>query len=82
MKESKPYPVFEEEVGTWGTVQEPVSNAACAYEEYVMPDGLDYVHVVDGVLQVSADIEDEIDEVEGGEVVSLDEFKNMFAKWL
>jgi hypothetical protein len=43
---------------------------------------MDYAHIVDGVLQVTPDIEEEIAEVDRGEVVSLGEFKNMFAKWL
>lgn len=38
--------------------------------------------ILDGVLQVTPDIEEEIAEVERGEVVSLTEFKTMFARWL
>ena len=38
--------------------------------------------ILDGVLQVTPDIEEEIAEVERGEVVSMSEFKTMFAKWL
>ncbi|MBQ9215342.1 MAG: hypothetical protein IJ159_01140 [Prevotella sp.] len=39
-------------------------------------------HIKDGVLQITPDIEDEIAEVERGEVVSFNEFNRMFAKWL
>ena len=48
----------------------------------VLPDDVFYAHVVNGVLQVSPDIEEEIAEVERGETVSMTEFRNMFAKWL
>ena len=50
--------------------------------ETVIPDDLDYAHIVDGKLQVTTDIEEEIAEVERGETVSLDEFKSMFSRWL
>ena len=43
---------------------------------------MDYAHIVDGVLQVTPDIKEEIAEVERGETVSIAEFKTMFAKWL
>jgi hypothetical protein len=82
MKESKPYPIIEEEDGSCMTAQEPIGNAAYAYEEAVLPDEVAYAHIVDGVLQVTPDIEDEIAEVERGETVSVSEFKTMFAKWL
>lgn len=38
--------------------------------------------VVNSVLQITPDIEDEISEVERGEIVSMREFKSMFSKWL
>ena len=38
--------------------------------------------IIDGVLQITPDIEEEIAEVEQGQVVTMDEFKTMFAKWL
>ena len=41
-----------------------------------------YTSIVDGVLQVTPDIEEEISEAERGETVSMAEFKTMFAKWL
>ena len=82
MKESKPYPIIEEEDGSCLTAQEPAADAVCAYEEPVIPDDVAYAHIVDGVLQVTPDMEEEIAEVERGEVVSMSEFKTMFARWL
>ena len=43
---------------------------------------LDKTPLVDGVLQITSDLEDVIKEVEQGKVVSMSEFKSMFAKWL
>ena len=40
-----------------------------------------YVPIVDGVLQITPDLEEIIEEVEQDEVVSMSEFKSMFAKW-
>jgi hypothetical protein len=82
MKESKPYPIIEEEDGSCLTAEEPAADVAYAYEEPVIPDDVARAHIVDGVLQVTPDIEEEIAEVERGEVVSMSEFKTMFAKWL
>ena len=89
MKESKPYPIIEEEddgayrsSGSCLTAQEPSAELAYAYEEPVIPNDVDYAHIVDGVLQVTPAIEEEIAEVERGEVVSMSEFKTMFARWL
>ena len=67
MKESKPYPLIEED-GNSQMVQEP-AMAAYAYENVCM-------------LQVTPDIEEEIAEVERGEVVSMGEFKSLFSRWL
>ena len=78
MKESKPYPRIDEEDGNTG---EPVAATAMA-TEYALPEEVDYANIVDGTLQVTSDIEDEIAEVERGEVISMGEFKTMFAKWL
>ena len=75
MKESKPYPRIDEEDGNMLTAGEPVAATAMA-TEYALPED------VDGTLQVTSDIEDEIAEVERGEVISMGEFKTMFAKWL
>ena len=82
MKESKPYPVMEEENGSCLTAREPVADVAYACEEPVIPDDAEYAHIVDGVLQVAPSTEEEIAEVERGEVVSMSEFRTMFAKWL
>lgn len=82
MKENKPYPITEEEDSSYLMAQEPVADLAYAYENPVIPDDVDYAHIVDGVLQVTPDVEEEIAEVERGEVVSMAEFKNMFSRWL
>lgn len=82
MKEIKPYPVFDEENGSCMKTQEPVADVTYAYEEPVIPDDVAYAHIVDGVLQMTPDIEEEIAEVERGEVVSMSEFKTMFGRWL
>ena len=63
------------------TVNEP-AVATAEVMELVMPDDIGYANIVDGVLQVTPDIEEEIAEVERGETVSMNEFKTMFAKWL
>lgn len=63
------------------TVNEP-AVATAEVMELVMPDDIGYASIVDGVLQVTPDIEEEIAEVERGETVSMNEFKTMFAKWL
>lgn len=81
MKEDKPYPITEED-GSCLTAQEPAADVAYAYEEPVIPDDVEYAHIVDGVLQVTLSIEEEIAEVERGEVVSMADFKNMFSRWL
>ena len=81
MKESKPYPRIDEEDGKMLTASEPVAATAMAID-YAQPEDVDYANIVDGTLQVTSDIEDEIAEVERGEVVSMGEFKTMFAKWL
>ena len=82
MKESKPYPIMEEEDVSVMNAGELAADVAYAYEESVIPDDVEYAHTVDGVLQVPPDIEQEIAEVERGEVVSMSEFKTMFSRWL
>lgn len=82
MKESKHYPQFSEEDGSCLTAAEPAADAAYAYEETIIPDDVAYARIVDGVLQVTPDIEEEIAEVERGETVSMAQFKTMFAQWL
>ncbi len=79
MKEKR-YPILEEEAHA-GVVNEPVL-ATAEVEEFVLPDDVPYAHIVDGILQVSPDIEDEISRADSGEVISMGEFKNMFARWL
>ena len=63
------------------TVNEP-AVATAEVMELVMPDDIGYTSIVDGILQVTPDIEEEIAEVERGETISMNEFKTMFAKWL
>jgi hypothetical protein len=81
MKESIPYPRIEEEDGSCLKA----SEAAVAFAEsevQEIPEDMDYANVIDGILQVTPDLEEEIAEVERGETVSMGEFKTMFAKWL
>ena len=62
-----------------------LSESALALEEqetFVLPDDVDYASVVEGILQVTPDIEEEIAAADRGETVSMDEFKTRFAKWL
>ena len=76
----KPYSK-EEETGNPCCADE--SAAALVEEEtLVMPDQVDYANIVEGILQVTPDIEEEIAAVDRGETVQMDEFKKMFAKWL
>ena len=83
MKESKPYPIFEEEDGSCLSAAEPAEAVAYAESELQMiPDDVDYAHIINGTLQVTPDIEEEIAAVERGETVSMSEFKNMFSRWL
>lgn len=81
VKEKKPYPIIEEEDDSCLTAGESAVALAEPVEQ-VLPETVDYAHIVDGVLQVTPDIEEEIAEVERGEVVSMAEFKNMFSRWL
>ena len=81
MKERKPYSRIDEEDGKVLTAGEPVAATAMV-TDYEMPETVDYANIVDGILQVTPDIEEELAEVERGEVVSMGEFKTMFAKWL
>lgn len=39
-----------------------------------------YVPIIDGVLQITPDLEEIVEEVEQGEVVSMSEIKSLFAK--
>ena len=81
MKESKPYPHMEEEDGSCLMANES-AVALAESEVQVIPDDVDYAHIVNGILQVTPDIEEEIAAVDRGETVSMSEFKTMFARWL
>lgn len=79
-KDPQPYS-SEEESGINLTLSEPAA-ALEEQETFVLPDDVDYASVVEGILQITPDIEDEIAAVDRGETVSMDEFKTMFAQWL
>ena len=79
-KDPQPYP-SEEETGKNLTLNEPAA-ALVEQEVYVLPDDVDYATVVEGILQVTPDIEEEIAAADCGETVSMDEFKTMFAQWI
>ena len=81
MKENKPYPQIEEEDGSCLKAQES-AVAFAEPEVQTIPDDVDYAHIINGMLQVTPDIEEEIAAVERGETVSMGEFKTMFARWL
>ena len=79
-RELQPYPSDEETANN-----NIVAESAVALEEqetFVLPEDMDYASVVEGILQITPDIEEEIAAVERGEAVSMDEFKTMFAQWL
>ena len=59
MKESKPYPRIDEEDGNMLTASEPVAATAMV-TEYALPEDVDYANIVDGTLQVTSDIEEEL----------------------
>ena len=80
MKKNSSRSSFGENTGCL-TVNEP-AVATAEVMELVMPDDIGYASIVNGVLQVTPDIEEEIAEAERGETVSMNEFKTMFAKWL
>lgn len=79
-KEPQPYP-SDEETGNNNIVAES-AVALKEQETFVLPDDVDYASIVEGILQVTPDIEEEIAAIERGETVSMDEFKTMFAQWL
>ena len=61
------------------------SESAVALEEqetFVLPEEMDYASIVEGILQVTPDIEEELAAADRGETVSMDKFKTMFAQWL
>jgi len=43
---------------------------------------INYASIVEGILQITPDIEEELAAVDRGETVSMNEFKTMFAQWL
>ena len=43
---------------------------------------MDYADIVEGILQMTSVIEEEIAVADRGETVQMDEFQTMFAKWL
>jgi hypothetical protein len=80
MEENR-YPIIEEEDGSCMTAAEP-AVAVVEPEVKVIPDDVDYAPIINGMLQVTPDIEEEIAAVERGDTVSMGEFKTMFARWL
>lgn len=77
--EEKRYPELDEEQGIDMCGEPALATVETA--EPILPNDMNYAHIVDGVLQITSDIEDEISEVKRGETVSLSEFNTMFAKW-
>lgn len=77
--EEKRYPRIEEESGMDMACEPAVDVAERAVE---LPNDMAYAQIIEGVLQITPDIEVEIAEVERGETVSLSQFNTMFAKWL
>lgn len=72
---------MEEETGN----NSVASESAVALEEqetFVLPEEMDYASIVEGILQVTPDIEEELAAADRGETVSMDKFKTMFAQWL
>ena len=67
--------------GSCLTAQEP-AVALAEPEVQAIPDDVDDAHIVNGILQVTPDIEEEIAAVDRGERISMGEFKTMFARWL
>ena len=78
--EEKRYPIIDEESNT-NMACEPLLVPADDVD-IAMPNDMPYANIVDGKLQITPDIEEEIAEVERGENVSMSEFNMMFAKWL
>ena len=79
-KEPQKYPSEEE---TSNSLIASESAAALVEQETLaLPDDMDYASVVEGILQVTPDIDEEIAAVDRGETIPMDEFKTMFAKWL
>ena len=81
MKEDKPYSRFVEKDDSCPIAAETAA-ALPEPEVRVIPDDVDYAHILNGTLQVTPDIEEEITAVDRGETVSMSEFKTMFSRWL
>ena len=79
MEENR-YPIIEDESNNH-MASEPLLAPADDID-FAMPSDMPYANIVDGKLQITPDIEEEIAEVERGETVSMSEFNMMFAKWL
>lgn len=79
-RDSQTYPI-EEETSNSPVASEPAA-ALAEQKTFALPDDMDYASVVEGILQVTPDIEEEIAAAERGETMQMDEFKTMFAKWL
>lgn len=79
-KDPQSYP-SEEETNNSPVASEP-AVALAEQETLALPDDMDYASVVEGILQVTPDIEEEIAAADRGETIQMDEFKTMFAKWL
>ena len=47
-----------------------------------LTEDIGYAQIVNGILQMTPDIEDEIAAVERGETISMSKFKILFSKWL
>lgn len=79
-RDPKSYPSVEETGNN-----QIVGESAVALEEqetYALPEEMDYASIVEGILQITPDIEEELAAADRGETVSMDEFKVMFAQWL
>ena len=76
----RPYP--SEEEARSNNIAGEAAAMLKEQETYVLPDDIDYASIVEGVLQVTPDIEEEITSADRGETVQMEEFKQMFAKWL
>ena len=51
-------------------------------EDITIPNDIPYAHIENGVLQITPDMEEQLSEIEKEGMVSMNEFKNQFAKWL
>ena len=77
--EKQDYPIINDEDGSMAN-----ESAVAIPETEVLaaPPCTGYAHIVNGTLQITPDIEEEIAESERGDTISMNEFKSMFAQWL